>query len=96
MVGECLELALTEEAVHDKFVLFRLFDESSLHELGHQAVGHLAVLVLLLEQLHLLLQLLKLGQLGLRLDGLLLLRKLLGLDLLQCTASLAGDLQHVR
>ena len=95
MVWERLELALTRRAVHDKLVLLRLLHETGLHELGHQAVGHLAVLVLLLKQLHLLLKLLELGQLGLRLGGLLLLSELLRLNLLQGAAPFARNLKHV-
>ena len=55
MIREGLELALAWRTVDDELVLFRLLYEAGLHELRHQAVGHLAVFIFLLEKLHLLL-----------------------------------------
>ena len=95
VVWKRFKLALTGRTVHDELVLLRLLDEAGLHELRHQAVGHLAVFVFLLEQLHLLLELLELSQLLLRLGNLLLLGQLLFADLFECAAPFAAHLQHV-
>ena len=95
VVRKRFKLAVAGRTVHDELVLLRLLDEAGLHELRHQAVGHLAVFVFLLEQLHLLLHLLELRQLRLGLGHLLFLGELLLADLLQRAAALAAHLQHV-
>ena len=95
VVWKRLELALTGRAVHDKFVLIGLFHQACTDELGHQAVGHLSILTLLLEQLQLLLHLIELLQLVLHLRGLLLLGELFLADLFERSAALAAHLEHV-
>ena len=51
-----LELLVAEAAVEDELLLVGLLDEACFDSLTHQVGGHLAGLVLLLERLHLLLE----------------------------------------
>ena len=94
LVREGLELALVRGAVDDELVLGRLLDDAGGDELAHQVAGHLVGLLVLLELLELLLHLVELRQLGRRLGLLLLLRQLLGLDLLEGPPPLARDLEN--
>ena len=82
VVRKGLELALSGRAIHHKFVFISLFNQACIDELGHQACGHLPILIFLLEQLQLLLHLLELLQLVHRIRSFLLLCELLFTDLL--------------
>ena len=72
-----------------------LLTHAIVDELVHQASGCLPGLKFLLHLLHLDLHLLELGKFLLSISLLLSSSLLLGLDLGECTAPLAADLQHV-
>ena len=81
--------------MNNDFVFACLLNQAGVDELRHQVVRHLAVLAFLLEQLHLLLELLELRQLRLGLGPLLFLGEFLLTDLFECAAAFAGHLKHV-
>ena len=80
---------------HCKLLLACLLYHTGVDELGHKIGGHFAHLHVLPHLCHLRLQGIELRQLSLCIGGLLLSGHLLSPNLLESSAPLARDLQHV-